>query len=117
MSYPDFNEDFVLDTDASSHGIEAVLCQGGKPIAYASRKELLHIVEFVKHFRHYVQGPKFLVRADHAPQRSVLKEPEGQLARWIEFLRTVHYEMSIAREKKHLNAVAMSERPCTQRCR
>ena len=97
LSYPDFSAEFILDTDASNHGIGAVLSQlkdgVEHPVAFASRtltkaernycvtqKELLAVVEFVKQFRHYLQGPKFRIRTDHAPLRSVrkVKEPEGQ---------------------------------------
>ena len=71
------------------------------PVAYASRtltkaernycvtrKELLAVVEFVKQFHHYLQGPKFRIRTDHAPLRSVLqvKEPAGKVDRVHEFL-------------------------------
>ena len=98
FSYPDSTAEFILDTDASNHGIGAVLSQvkdGFKhPVAYVSRtlakvegnycvtrKELLVVL----------QGPKFRIRTDDAPLRTVLKvkEPEGQLARWIEFMDIV----------------------------
>ena len=53
-----------------------------------TRKELLAVVEFVKQFHHYLHGPKSRIITDHAPIHSVLqvKEPEGELARWIEFM-------------------------------
>ena len=136
LSYPDFNVESILDTDASNHDIGTVLSQVQdsveKPIAFASRtltkaernycvtrRELLTIVEFVKHFRHYLQGPKFRIRTDHAPLRSVLKakEPEGQLARWIELLTTFTYEMEYWEGKHHQNADAMPRRPCSEGCK
>ena len=74
---------FILDTDGSQTGIGAVLSQvqdgDERVIAYASRSlnksqqkycttmiELLAVVTFVKQFRHYLWGRKFLVRTNHA---------------------------------------------------
>ena len=69
----------VLDTDASLTGMGAVLLQiqdgDEKVIAYASKsqrnycvtkRELLAVVTFVRQFRHYLWGRKFLIRIDHA---------------------------------------------------
>ena len=80
---------------------------------------MLAVVEFTKHFRHYLQGPKFRIRTDHAPLRSVLKakEPEGQLARWIEFLSPFDYEIEYRAGQRHQNADAMSRRPCSDGCK
>ena len=84
-----------------------------------TRKELLAVVEFVKQFRHYLQGPKFRIRIDHAPLRSVLKvkEPEGQLARWIELLSPFNYEIEYREGQPHQSADAMSRRPCSDGCK
>ena len=136
LSYPDFSAEFILDTDASNHGIGAVLSRlkdgVEHPVAFASRtltkaerdycvtrKELLAVVEFVKQFRHYLQGPKFRIRTDHAPLRSLLKvkEPEGQLARWIELLSPFNYEIEYREGQRHQNADAMSRRPCSDGCK
>ena len=78
LAYPDSSVKFILDTDASNESIGAVLsqCQDKmeRVIAYASkslskpkrnycvtRRELLAVVTFVKYFRHYLIGRKFLV--------------------------------------------------------
>ena len=135
LAFPDFSEPFILDTDASDGAIGAVLSQiqdgNEKVIAYASRsltksernycvtkKELLAIVTFVKYFRHYLYGKKFTIRTDHSSLRWLLKfkNPEGQLARWLEVLSL--YDMTIEHRAgtKHRNADALSRRPC-KRCK
>ena len=74
------------------------------------------------HGRSYLQllqGPKFRIRTDHAPLRSVLqvKEPEGQLARWIEFMSSFSYEIEYQAGQRHQNANAPSRRPCNDGCK
>ena len=136
LAYPTREGNFVLDTDTSDYGIGAVLLllQNGmeRPIAFASRtlsksernycvtrRELLAIVELVKQHRHYLQGTRFCIRTDHSPLRSVIKakDPEGQLARWIESLSMFDLEIRYRPEQRHQNAHALSRRPCDDRCR
>jgi len=42
------------------------------------------------------------------------KEPEGQLARWVEQLQEYHFEIVHRPGKQHTNADAMSRYPCVQ---
>ena len=130
LSYPNRNGVFILDTDASSTGLGAVLSQlqegQEKVIAYASRtlnksqqkyctthKELLAFVTFIKHFRHYLLGRKFMVRTDHAALKWLrnFKEPEGMIARWLSVLETYDFEISHRRGSLHGNADGMSRIP------
>ncbi|KAL1448551.1 hypothetical protein WDU94_003585, partial [Cyamophila willieti] len=123
-------------TDASNVGIGAVLSQviDGKeaPIAYYSkalskpernycvtRKELVAVIASTKHFHKYLYGQKFIIRTDHAALKWLLqfKNPEGQVARWIEQLQAYDYEIQHRKGKSHNNADALSRRPCKPECK
>lgn len=136
LSFPVMESEFILDTDASNDGIGAVLSQevGGKEcvIGYYSRKlskpernycvtrkELLAIVDAMKHFHKYLYGQKFKVRTDHAALRWLLnfKQPEGQVARWIERLQGYDFEINHRSGSAHSNADALSRRPCPSNCK
>ncbi|XP_038064778.1 uncharacterized protein LOC119735148 [Patiria miniata] len=137
LAYPKLDPEFILDTDASNSGIGAVLSQlqdgQERVIAYASRalskpernycvtrKELLAVVHFIKHFRPYLYGCRFLLRTDHGSLRWLFnfKEPEGQVARWLQVLAEYDFNIEHRPGRKHSNADAMSRRPCTcTRCK
>ena len=128
LAFPDYSRPFLLDTDASDTGIGAVLSQilaDGQEhvIAYASRtlskpeqrycttrKELLSAVVFTKHFRPYLLGRHFTLRTDHGSLQWLynFKEPEGQLARWLEQLQEYNFTIVHRQGKKHVNADALS---------
>ena len=42
------------------------------------------------------------------------KEPEGQMARWLEKLQEYDFEIQHRRGRKHTNADALSRLPCKQ---
>ena len=133
LAYPDMNLPFILDCDASNYGLGGVLSQvqEGKErvIAYASfsltkpernycvtRKELLAVVRMVKHFKPYLYGQEFLLRTDHGSLRWLcnFKEPEGQLARWLEVLSEFNFKIQHRPGRSHQNADALSRLPCPQ---
>lgn len=134
LNYPQKEGKFILDTDASLNGIGAVLSQiqieNGKEIerviAYASKtlskseqnycttyRELLAVNVFVKHFKHFLYGNKFLIRTDHASLIWLrnFKNPEGMLARWISNLETYDYELVHRKGTLHGNADGLSRMP------
>ena len=133
LAHPDFSKPFILDTDASDQAIGAVLSQNinghERVIAYASRtlsrperrycvtrKELLALVHFVKYFRHYLYGKSFTVRTDHGSLRWLMqfKNPEGQIARWLEILSSYDMKIEHRAGKSHKNADGLSRIPCNQ---
>ena len=133
LAMPQDEGHYKLDTDASNEAIGAVLSQvqdgQERVVAYASRlltapeknycvtrRELLAIVYFIKQFRPYLLGKKFLIRTDHAALRWLrnMPEPIGQQARWLEQLEEYDFEIEHRPGKRHANADAMSRRPCKQ---
>lgn len=135
LTLPNSKDQFILDTDASdvAIGAELIQVQDGveRVVAYGSfslssaqrrycttRKELLAIVRFTQHFRHYLLGRAFTVRTDHSSLRWLMsfREPQGQLARWLEVLS--QYEMTIQHRpgKSHINADVLSRYSIDQPC-
>ena len=130
LAHPDFSQPFILDTDASDLAIGSVLSQKidnkERVLAYASRtlskaehkycatrKELLALVYFVKYFRHYLYGREFTVRTDHGSLRWLMnfKNPEGQVARWLEVLSTYTFTVEHRPGRLHGNADSLSRKP------
>ncbi|GBM96181.1 Retrovirus-related Pol polyprotein from transposon 297 [Araneus ventricosus] len=119
LTYPridrGFIQDFILDTDASNEGIGAMLSQNirneERVFAYFSKS--------LEHFHHYLYGRKFLLRTDHASLRWFLnfKEPEGEIARWIQRLQEYDFEIQHRKGTSHGNADALSRRPCKESCK
>lgn len=133
LAYPLEEGQFILDTDASNEAVGAVLTQiqegQEKVIAYYSRtlnvherqycvtrKEMLAVVSAVRKFKSYLWGRPVKLRTDNAAVSYMLrlKEPEGQMARWLEFLSCYDLEVSHRPGRNHGNADALSRRPCRQ---
>ena len=127
LSFPQEGGDFILDTDASAFGVCGVLQQlqhgEEKVIAYGSKKlnrqqrrycttrrELLAIVVFLREFRNYLLGSPFLIRTDHSSLIWLLhfKEPQGQLARWMEYIYQFKFTIAHRDGRKHINADSLS---------
>jgi hypothetical protein len=78
VTFPNFTKEFEIHTDASKLQLGACISQGGKPVAFYSRKlqpaqtrytttkrKLLLIVETLKEFRNILLGQNIKVHTDH----------------------------------------------------
>nr|GEZ22122.1 putative reverse transcriptase domain-containing protein [Tanacetum cinerariifolium] len=101
LSLPKGSENFVVYCDASRKGLDAVLIQREKVIAYASRQlknhkknytiddlELGAVVFALKMWRHYLYDTKCVVFTDHKSLQHILdlKELNMRQRRWLELL-------------------------------
>jgi len=131
LALPGDEGTYVLDTDASEHGIGAVLSQvqdgEEKVISYASRlysaaekrycvtrKELLAIVFFPETLPPEPSGQVVRRENDHAALLWLIKTPQliGRQSRWLEILKEFQFNVEHRPGLKHSNAEALSRRPC-----
>jgi hypothetical protein len=125
---PDFDKQFILQTDASDRGIGAVLSQlddegNDHPVAYFSRKllpreekystiekECLAIKLSIHAFRVYLLGKEFVIQTDHRALEWLdrLKESNARLTRWSLALQPYQFVVRYRAGKKNGNADALS---------
>ena len=125
LTLPDFTKTFEIECDALGSGIGAVLMQGGRPIAYFSKKlsgaalnyptydkELYALVQALDTWQHYLWPKEFVIHTDHES----LKDLKGQHklyrrhARWVEFIETFPYVIWYKQGKENVVADALSRR-------
>lgn len=130
LTYPDFNQPFVLTTDASNVAIGGVLSQvidgKEKPIAYLSRtlskaeekysataKELLAIYFSAKMFRPYLYGRSFIIYTDHEPLTKELKltDATGRVTRQRLYLEQFDFKLIYKQGKQNVVADGLSRIP------
>jgi len=130
LACPDFERRFVLQTDASTSGLGAVLSQhfneGERVIAYASRTlnraeknysatelECLAVIWGIRHMRGYLEGYEFTVVTDHQALRWLqrLDSPTGRLGRWALELQQYRFDIRYRRGSLNRVADALSRRP------
>ena len=119
LHLPDFSKPFIVDCDASGMGFGAVLHQGDGPLAFYSRpfaarhmkiaayeRELIGLVQAVRHWCPYLWGRRFTVRTDHYAFKFMLDQrlstvPQHQ---WVSKL--FGFDFSVEYRPGKLNTVA-----------
>ena len=125
---PDFSKEFILQTDASSRGVGAVLSQRDeqghdRPVAFFSRKllpreqrystveqECLAIKLGVEAFKVYLIGRHFVIQTDHRSLQWLdrLKENNSRLTRWSLALQPYSFTVVHRAGSANGNADALS---------
>jgi len=128
LCFPSKDGEWILDTDASHTGMGAVLSQvqngEERVVEYSSRKftkselrycvtrkELLAVCTFLKQFRHYLLGRKFLVRTDHKALTWLLnwdKPSTSQYCKWRAEIEQFDFSIEHRQGKSHINADFLS---------
>ncbi|KAF2325569.1 hypothetical protein GH714_030457 [Hevea brasiliensis] len=123
LAMPNFNEPFIIESNASGDGIGVVLTQHGKPIAFMSRslglskrswstyaREMLTIVQAVQIWRPYLMGRKFFIQTDQHSLKYFLEQrivtPEQQ--KWVSKLLGYDYEIIYKPGNENLAADTLS---------
>jgi hypothetical protein len=119
LQMPDFDKPCTVDTDASGSGFGAVLHQGVGPLAFFSRpfaarhlklaaykRELIGVVQAVRHWRSYLWGRHFIIRTDHFSLKYLLDQrlstvPQHQ---WVSKL--FGFDFDVEYRPGRLNTVA-----------
>ncbi|KAK5906849.1 hypothetical protein CesoFtcFv8_004757 [Champsocephalus esox] len=124
---PNFDEHFILQTDASDRGLGAVLLQGSSdnrhPVAYISRKlfprevrystvekEALAIKWALDSLRYYLLGREFTLDTDHKALQWMgrMKDTNGRITRWYLALQPFRFNIQHIPGKDNVTADYLS---------
>jgi hypothetical protein len=135
LRFPDFDLEFIVQTDASGFAVGSVLAQrkivnGEKvefAVAYASQqldetqekwhttdKEAYAIYHALKTFYHYLYGTKFTVETDHEALKGFSKKTENmsrKVIRWALFANEFDFQTVFRPGVANQNADGLSRIP------
>ena len=127
LALPNFTKPFVVECDASSIGLGAVLIQNHRPLAFHSQalkgrslllstyeKELLALVTAVKKWRPYLVGRPFVIKTDQQSLKFLLEQRIGTLAQQKLFTKLLVYSFIVeykkGKENKAVDALFRKEK-------
>ncbi|GMI84518.1 hypothetical protein HRI_002121100 [Hibiscus trionum] len=129
LGLPDFDKEFVVETDASGVGIGAVLTQANRPLAFFSQKlspkmqaaltyhrEMYAITQVVGKWRQYLLGRHFVIITDQKALRELTQQtiqtPKQQ--QWLAKLIGFDFEIKYRLGKLNTVADALSREVSSQ---
>jgi hypothetical protein len=125
LALPDFTKTFVLECDTSGKGIDVVLMQEGRPLAFTSKqlseknlgkpiyeKEMLAILHAVELWRPYLLGQRFQIKTDHQSLKYFLEQciSSQEQQKWVTKLFGYDYEIIYKKGKDNVVADALSQK-------
>jgi hypothetical protein len=125
LALPDFTKTFVLECDSLGKGIDVVLMQKGRPLAFTSKqlsernigksiyeKEMLAILHVMDLWHPYLLGKRFQIKTDHQSLKYFLEQcissPKQQ--KWVTKLFVYDYEIIYKKGKDNVVADALSQK-------
>jgi hypothetical protein len=135
LQLPKIDQPFEMKTDASQYAIGGVLYQRDKqgrehPVWYGSRvlnsteqgystteREMLAIYYWMRYWRAYLLGRKFVVHTDHSPLTGIKtsKDITGRLTRMILKLQEYDFDIKYLPGKKNVVADGMTRGPIARK--
>ncbi|WVZ54351.1 hypothetical protein U9M48_005159 [Paspalum notatum var. saurae] len=121
----DFHQPFILECDASGTGCGAILHQGAGPVAFFSRafaprhyglaayeRELIGLVQAVRHWRPYLWGRAFLIKTDHCSLKYLLDQRLATIPQhhWVSKLLGFDFRVEYRPGRSNVVADALSRR-------
>ncbi|GKB22361.1 putative reverse transcriptase domain-containing protein [Tanacetum coccineum] len=125
LALPDGPENYVVYCDAFGIGLDCVLMQRSKVIAYASRQLKIHEKNYTTHdlelgavvfslkiWRHYLYGKKSVIYMDHKSLQHIFSQKELNMRhrRWIELFSDYDYKIRYHPGKANVVADALSRK-------
>ena len=122
---PERGQEYSVYCDASKDGLEYILMQSGRVVAYGSRQlknheqnypthdmELAAIVFALKIWHHYLYDEEFEVYSDHKSLKYIFTQRDLNMRqhRWMEFLEDYEFDLHYHPDKENVVADALSRK-------